>query len=175
MRTFPTTEIGADKSLSLVASLNQDHDHVCTRRAVELESRIARLRSELEEAEAELEREITRVPTPGDFVRCPLTNFFGRVTKITPRPQGRAWVEIIPYLGPHLPGHSTMDLFDSWELIDPPSDETGAQGALGGSSDLPAIAPFMLANRPEREPAPAEDDIEASLRRLWSPSGTMTS
>src|SRR3712207_6984421 len=50
-----------------------------------------------------------------DFVRCPLTNFFGRVTKITPRPHGRPWIEIVPYLGPDLPGHSTMDLFDSWE------------------------------------------------------------
>ncbi len=124
------------------------------------------MQAELQEAEAELEREKARLPAPGDFVRCPLTNFFGRVTKVTPRSHGRPWIEIVPYLGPDLPGHSTMDLFDSWELIDPPSKEATAQGDADGSLKLPIIAPFMPAGRPASE----KDEIELSLQRLWTPT-----
>ena len=134
MRAFPVTDIGSDTSLSLVSSLNREHESPCTKRVVELEARVARLRTELQEAEAALEFERARMPAPGDFVRCPLTRFFGRVTKVTPRPNGRPWIEIVPYLGPNLPGHSAMDLFESWELIDPPSRE--AAGDADGSPRL---------------------------------------
>jgi uncharacterized small protein (DUF1192 family) len=164
MRAFPVTDIGSDRSLALVSTLTQEHEHSCTQRVAELEARIARLRTELEQAEAELERERTRLPAPGDFVRCPLTNFFGRVTKVTPRPNGRPWIEIIPYLGPDLPGHSAMDLYDSWELIDPPSSGPGAQE----SSRLPTIAPFMPMSRPALGRPPADDEIELSLQKLWT-------
>ena len=170
MRAFPVMGTGSDKSLALVSTLSQEHESSCTQRVAELEARIARLQAELQQAETELEREKTRLPAPGDFVRCPLTNFFGRVTKITPRPHGRPWIEIVPYLGPDLPGHSTMDLFDSWELIDPPSREKAAQGDVDGSPQLPTIAPFMPALRSARIPEPAEDEIEVSLQRLWSSS-----
>jgi hypothetical protein len=170
MRAFPVMGTGSDKSLALVSTLNQAHDNSCTKRVTELEARIARLQAELQKAEAELEREKARLPAPGDFVRCPLTNFFGRVTKITPRPHGRPWIEIVPYLGPDLPGHSTMDLFDSWELIDPPSEETAAQGDMDGSPRLPTIAPFMPTGRLSHSPAPAEEEIELSLQRLWTPT-----
>src|SRR5215217_762226 len=169
MGAFPVTGIGSDRSLALVSSLTQEHEHSCTQRAAELEARITRLRAELEQAEAELERERTRLPAPGDFVRCPLTNFFGRVTKVTPRPNGRPWIEIVPYLGPDLPGHSTMDLFDSWELIDPPSKETAAHGDTEDSLRLPTIAPFMAVSKPARSPELGENDIEVSLQRLWTP------
>ncbi len=168
MGAFPGMDTASDKSLALVSVLTQEHESSCTRRVAELEARIARLQAELQDAETELEREKTRLPAPGDFVRCPLTNFFGRVTKITPRPHGRPWIEIVPYLGPDLPGHSTMDLFDSWELIDPPSKEATAQSDT--SPKLPIIAPFMPVGRPVHNPAPAEDEIEVSLKRLWAPS-----
>ena len=121
MRALSVTDIGSDNSLSLVSALKHEHDNSCTKRVAELVERVARLRSELEEAETALEFEKARMPVPGDFVRCPLTSFFGRVTKVVARPSGRPWIEIVPYLGPNLPGHSSMDLFDSWELIDPPS------------------------------------------------------
>jgi uncharacterized small protein (DUF1192 family) len=170
MRAFPVMETGLDQSLTLVSVLSQEQESSCTKRVAELETRIARLQIELQEAEAELERERARLPAPGDFVRCPLTNFFGRVTKLTPRPQGRPWIEIVPYLGPDLPGHSTMDLYDSWELIDPPSMETTAQGNAGASVKLPTIAPFMSAGRLAHSPPPAQDEIELSLQRLWTSS-----
>ncbi|MBB3019386.1 hypothetical protein FHR70_002451 [Microvirga lupini] len=168
MRASPGMDTGSDKSLALVSGLNQAHENFGTKRVAELEARVARLRAELQQAEAELEYEKTRLPAPGDFVRCPLTNFFGRVTKVSSRPQGRAWIEIVPYLGPDLPGHSTMDLFDSWELIDPPPKELAAQGDADGSLSLPTIAPFMPAGSPLHSPAHDEDDIEVSLRRLWA-------
>jgi len=163
-------DTGSDRSLALVSLSTQEHESSRTKRVEELEARIARLQAELQEAETELERERTRLPAPGDFVRCPLTNFFGRVTKITPRPHGRPWIEIVPYLGPDLPGHSTMDLFDSWELIDPPSKEAKAQGDASEHPKLPIIAPFMPIGRLVHSPALAEDEIEVSLQRLWAPS-----
>jgi len=166
MGAFPEVESSSDKSLTLASHLSPTREASCTKRVAELEARIARLRSELEEAEAELERERLRLPAPGDFVRCPMTNFYGRVTKVTPRPHGRPWVEIVPYLGPDLPGHSAMDLFDSWELIDPPA----AAATDGGSPRLPTIAPFMTMKLPSTEQAPDVDDLEDSLKRLLRPS-----
>ena len=173
MRAFPVADISSDKSLSLVSTLNQEHESPCTKRVVELETQVARLRAELQEAEAALEFERSRMPIPGDFVRCPLTRFFGRVAKITPRPNGRPWIEIVPYLGPNLPGHSSMDLFDSWELIDPPSDK--AEASAGGSVAFPMIAPFMPAVGALLGPPSNEDDVEASLKRLWAPSNRISS
>jgi uncharacterized small protein (DUF1192 family) len=173
MRAFPVAD-DPEKSLSLVSTLNQDQESPCTRRVAELEARIAQLRIELLEAEAELERERTRLPAPGDFVRCPLTNFFGKVTKVTPRPHGRPWIEIIPYLGPDLPGHSAMDLFDSWELIDPPSGGAAAKDSDSASPKLPTIAPFMPMNRLSLSPAPADDELETSFKRLWAPSSAIS-
>ena len=170
MRASPGMDTGSDKSLALVSVLNQAYESACTKRVAELEARVARLQGELQEAEAELEHEKTRLPAPGDFVRCPMTNFFGRVTKVSPRPHGRPWIEIVPYLGPDLPGHSTMDLFDSWELIDPPSKEMAEQDDADGTLRLPTIAPFMPAGRPLHNPALIEDDIEVSLQRLWAPA-----
>jgi hypothetical protein len=81
----------------------------------------------LAEAEAALAQARERVPVVGDFVRSTLTNFYGRVTKVVPRPHGRSWVEITPYLAPGLPGHSTLDLYDAWEIIDDPSHSEGAE------------------------------------------------
>jgi len=100
-----------------------------TKRIEELEAIVARLRAALTEAEAALRAEKLRQPAIGDYVRCPLTNFFGRVTKVTPRPHGRPWVEITPFLTEDLPGKGTLDLFDSWELIDPPQKHAGARPA----------------------------------------------
>lgn len=173
MRTFPMTDIGSGASLSLISTLKQEHESSCTKRVGELVARVAKLRAELQEAEAELEFEQTRMPIPGDFVRCPLTQFFGRVTKVTPRPKGKPWIEIVPYLGPNLPGHSSMDLFDSWELIDPPagSAEAGAEGAV----KLPTIAPFMPATGALLGSPSGEDEMEASLRQLWAPSNRVSS
>ena len=88
----------------------------------ELEALVAERWRLLEEAEAALAEARSRLPVVGDFVRSTLTNFYGRVTKVIPRPEGRPWVEITPYLAPTLPGHSTLDLYDAWEIIDDPSE-----------------------------------------------------
>ena len=87
----------------------------------ELEALVAERWRLLEEAEAALAEARSRLPVVGDFVRSTLTNFYGRVTNVIPRPEGRPWVEITPYLAPNLPGHSTLDLYDAWEIIDDPS------------------------------------------------------
>ena len=110
-----------------------------TKRIEDLETRIARLREELRQAEAALWHEKSRQPAIGDYVRCPLTNFFGRVTQIIPRPHGRPWVEIRPYLAEGLPGSGTLDLYDNWELIDPPESEDAL--FHGRPNELP-IAPI---------------------------------
>lgn len=97
----------------------------------------------------------------------PATHFFGRVIKVAPRPKGRPWIEIVPYLGPNLPGHSSMDLFDSWELIDPPSEIT--ETYTDGSPKFPVIAPFMSTSAVASLIQPsADDEMEASLRQLWA-------
>lgn len=172
MSTFPVAGLGSDRSLSLVSAM-AEHESPCTRRVAELVERVAKLRTELQEAEAALEFEKTRIPAPGDFVRCPLTRFFGRVTKVTPRGNGKPWIEIVPYLGPNLPGHSSMDLFDSWELIDPPSEASDAGADV--SARLPTIAPFMPAGRALAGAPSDEDEMEASLRQLWAPTNRISS
>ena len=88
----------------------------------ELEALVAERWRLLEEAEAALAEARSRLPVVGDFVRSTLTNFYGRVTRVIPRPEGRPWVEITPYLAPNLPGHSTLDLYDAWEIIDDPAE-----------------------------------------------------
>jgi hypothetical protein len=107
-----------------------------TKRIEELEALIAKLRDELRHAEAALWEEKARQPAIGDYVRCPLTNFYGRVTNIIPRPHGRPWVEIRPYLAEGLPGSGTLDLYDNWELIDPPQSDD-AFPFTSRSSELP--------------------------------------
>jgi hypothetical protein len=92
-----------------------------TRTIKDLEQLVARCRAALDEAETALLVAKSRQPQVGDFVRSPLTNFFGQVVKITPREHGRPWVEITPYLTDDLAGRGTLDLYDSWELIDPPA------------------------------------------------------
>jgi len=174
MRAFLVTDIDSAKSLSHVSTLNGDHANPCTKRVLELEARIAQLRAELNEAEAALEFERSRIPAPGDFVRCPLTHFFGQVTKVTPRPNGRPWVEIVPYLGPNLPGHSSMDLFDSWELIDAPADD-GSEKGPEGTLRLPRIAPFMNTTTALLVSPSEEVEVEEALKQLWAPSNRVTS
>ncbi|EIM29520.1 bZIP transcription factor [Microvirga lotononidis] len=170
MRAVPVTDINSATSLSLVSTVSGEHGSPCTKRIQELEERVARLRAELDDATAALELEKARTPVPGDFVRCPLTHFFGQVTRVTPRPNGRPWVEIVPYLGPNLPGHSSMDLFDSWELIDAPADE-----AAEGSARLPMIAPFMPRTTALLTSHSEEVEVEEALKQLWAPANRVTS
>ncbi len=166
MSAVPDGAIGSDRFPSLAAKHRQTQQGPCTKRVAELEALTARLRAELQEAEAELQREKSRVPVPGDFVRCPLTNFFGRVTKVTPRSGGRSWVEIILYLGPGLPGHSAMDLFDSWELIDPPG-ESGAPSPLDNTPRLPSVSTFNVLDKPALA-LQVPNDIESMIGNLWT-------
>lgn len=167
MNAVPDAAVGSEKILSLASKRHGGHQGSCTKRVAELEALAARLRAELQEAEAELQREKSRVPVPGDFVRCPLTNFFGRVTKVTPRPGGRAWVEIILYLGPGLPGHSAMDLFDSWELIDPPGESSSAPSPVDNIPRLPSVSSFNVLDKPA--PAlQAPGDVESLIGNLWT-------
>ncbi|MCB5175772.1 MULTISPECIES: hypothetical protein [Microvirga] len=111
-----------------------------TKRIEELEAKIAELREELRHAEAALWHEKMRQPKIGDYVRCPLTNFYGRVTNVVPRPHGRPWVEIRPFLAEGLPGQGTLDLYDNWELIDPPKGEES--WPFGGQSEELPITPI---------------------------------
>lgn len=87
----------------------------------ELEALVAHYRSLLEEAETALAAAKSREPQVGDFVRSTLTSFYGRVTRVIPRPSGKPWLEITPYLTADLPGTSTLDLFGDWELMDAPT------------------------------------------------------
>jgi hypothetical protein len=167
MSAVPDGAIGSDKILSLASRRHGGHQGSCTKRVAELEALVARLRAELEEAEAELQRERSRVPVPGDFVRCPLTNFFGRVTKVTPRPIGRSWVEIILYLGPGLPGHSAMDLFDRWELIDPPGESSSVPSPPDDTPRLPSVSSFNVLDKPALA-LQAPGDVESLIGSLWT-------
>jgi hypothetical protein len=167
MSAAPDGVIGSDKILSLASKRHGSHQGSCTKRRVELEALTARLRAELQEAEAELQREKSRVPVPGDFVRCPLTNFFGRVTKVTSRPGGRPWVEIILYLGPGLPGHSAMDLFDSWELIDPPGESSSVPSPPDNAPRLPSVSSFNVLDKPALA-LQAPSDVESLIGNLWT-------
>ena len=87
----------------------------------ELRDLVALRKRLLTEAEADLAAALKRPPAVGDFARSTLTRFYGRVTNVVQRPSGRPWVEITPYLTPTLPGRGTLDLYDSWELIDDPA------------------------------------------------------
>lgn len=119
--SLPPAEYG--EGLELGSKLHELQETHATRRTAELKARVERLRAELQEAEEQLAFEQNRWPEIGEFVRCPLTGFFGQVTKVTPRSYGRPWVEILLYLDTNLPGHATIDLFANWELIDPPPED----------------------------------------------------
>jgi hypothetical protein len=173
MSALPRIDTGSGSSLSRASMLHSEHGAPCTKRVAELEARIGRLRAELEASEAELQRERARLPEPGDFVRCPLTNFFGRVTRVTPRPQGRPWIEIVLYLSPGLAGHSTLDLFDSWELIDPPGEGASSASFVEPSPRLPAVSSFKALDRPLAGHK-SVDDIELLIGNLWTRRNTDT-
>lgn len=150
-------DTGNREGLSLIPRLQQPHGN-CTKRMLELETIAAGLRAALEDAEAALQREKARQPEIGDFVRCPLTNFFGQVTKVTPRPYGRSWVEIIPYLAHDFRGHAAMDLYDSWELIDPPMEHMEVRPPAASSLKLPSTASFQWPSKAADEPQFADED-----------------
>jgi hypothetical protein len=174
------TSAETNENPSFLPKLQQLHGGR-TRRIEELEAIIDGLRAALKSAEDELEREMARQPDIGDFVRCPLTNFFGRVTKVTPRPRGRPWVEINPYLTKDLPGHGTMDLYDSWELIDPPEAGETALPSFASAPRAAASATIMSASAAKLPsvssfawaPTPSSDEqlageIESLLGELWA-------
>jgi hypothetical protein len=121
MSMFPLMPRNFNEGLALSPNLHEHQEDQGTKRVAELREKLERLRTELRQTEDELEREMNRWPEVGEFVRCPLTGFFGKVTQVTPRAYGRPWVEILLYLGTDMPGHATIDLFANWELIDPPS------------------------------------------------------
>jgi hypothetical protein len=124
MSAIPLSMIGLSEAPVPVPKSQKPAGHSCTKRTEELKARIDVLRTQLREVEEQLEREESRIPEIGDFVRCSLTGFFGQVTKITPRPHGHPWVEILLYLGEDLPGHAQIDLFGNWEIIDRPGQTT---------------------------------------------------
>lgn len=123
MSLIPLPPADFNVGQALGTKLHDLQESRCTRRVEELKAHIEHLQAQLREAEEALVHEQTRWPEIGEFVRCPLTGFFGQVTKVTPRQYGRPWVEILLYLANDLPGHATIDLFGNWELIDPPTDE----------------------------------------------------
>jgi hypothetical protein len=166
MNAFIDTTPNDESSLSLTPKLQRLNGTCVTKRIEALEAVIQNLRSALRDAEEELRREKERQPEIGDFVRCPLTNFFGRVTKVTARPHGRAWVEITPYLTKDYPGHGTMDLYDSWEVIDPPTPDDIPWPPVKEASSLPRVSGFEpLAETTSPQPPPEE--IETMLGKLW--------
>ncbi|SCY79747.1 hypothetical protein [Microvirga guangxiensis] len=120
--SLPSIEYGeAPASGPTLHGFQESH---CTKRAAELQAKVERLRALLQEAEERLRYEQSRWPEIGEFVRCPLTGFFGQVTNIRPRPHGRPWVEVLLYLGKDMPGHTTIDLYENWELMDAPEQDT---------------------------------------------------
>jgi hypothetical protein len=136
----------------------------------ELEGLVAEHRERLVQAEAALEAERARLPALGDFARSTLTNFYGRVTKVTPRADGRAWVEINPYLTPTLPGRSTLDLFDAWELIDDPAEATeGAGDDATGIEIVAQLTETLAMFAPSRAMGMARPDTAGTLPPALSP------
>lgn len=123
MSMLPLSPTDYDDGSALGPKLHELQEGPCTQRVAELKIKVERLRTKLRDAEATLAREQSRCPEIGEFVRCPLTGFFGQVTKVTPRTYGRPWVEILLYLGKDMPGHMTIDLFENWELMDSPSQD----------------------------------------------------
>src|SRR4051794_4174800 len=123
------------------------------RSIADLEARIAEQRERLAEVEAVLEAERNRPPTIGDFARSTLTHFYGRITKVMPRPDGRAWVEINPSLPPTLPGRSTLDLFDAWELIDDPAETEGVDEDTGVAIVAPPTETLAMFRPVQAPPA----------------------
>ena len=103
---------------------------------------LAELQQKLAEAEGELAKAVERSHNPqvGDFVRSTLTNFYGCVTRVIPRDHGLPWVEITPYLTENLPGKSTMDLYDQWELIDRPAATTSTSDEPSSLNVVTSIA-----------------------------------
>ena len=163
MGAVPGTSVETSESPSLPSTMQPAYRGGCTRRVEELEAIVEGLRAALRNAEEELQREKARAPEIGDFVRCPLTNFFGQVTKVTARPQGRPWVEITPYLTRDLRGHGTMDLFDSWELIDPPEydDKPRPFVTRSNAHGLPSFSSFAWASKPS-----TDDQLSGALEKL---------
>jgi hypothetical protein len=137
------------------------------RSIADLEARAAEQRERLAEAEATLEAERNRPPTVGDFARSTLTHFYGRITKVTPRPDGRPWVEINPYLTPNLPGRSTLDLFDAWELIDDPA-ATDAGAESTGVEIVTRLTETLAMFRP-----PQPELLQAPLGSIQAPLGSL--
>jgi hypothetical protein len=125
----------------------------------ELQALVMEQRQRLAQAEAALEAEKAKPPEPGEFARSTLTNFYGRITRVTPRPDGRAWVEINPYLTPTLPGRSTLDLFDAWELIDDPAeaDESEESTSVEIVSELTRTLAAFQPTMPPLLSGPATD------------------
>ena len=119
--SLPPAEFG--EGLALAPKLHKLQESHCTKRIAELQAKVERLRAELQETEEQLRYEQDRWPEIDEFVRCPLTGFFGQVTKVTPRPSGRPWVALLRSLGKDIPGHATIDRVANWELMDPPPDE----------------------------------------------------
>jgi hypothetical protein len=115
----------------------------------ELEALVAHYRALLEEAEAALAAAKSRQPQVGDFVRSTLTSFYGRVTRVIPRPSGRPWVEITPYLTADLPGTNTLDLYGDWELIDGPPQASEDRDLGPAFADIAAQLTASLAGRSE--------------------------
>lgn len=124
MSLIPFPSSGYNEALEVGPTLHDLQESHCTKRVADLKAQIEYLKAQLREAEEALEREQSRLPAIGEFVRCPLTGFFGQVTKVTPRAYGRPWVEILLYLAKDMPGHVTIDLFGNWELMDQPSEDS---------------------------------------------------
>jgi hypothetical protein len=135
----------------------------------ELETLVAEQRQRLAQAEAALEAEKAKPPEVGDFARSTLTNFYGRITRVTPRPDGRAWVEINPYLTPTLPGRSTLDLFDAWELIDDPAEAVEAEEATSVEI-VSELTRNLAAFHPTQPPLLSAPDADRILPLLESPA-----
>ncbi len=115
--------IGHSEASASGLTLQGPQESQCTKRTAELRAKVERLRALLQEAEERLHYEQRRSPEIGEFVRCPLTGFFGQVTNVRQRPQGRPWVEVLLYLGKDMPGHTTIDLYENWELMDAPEQD----------------------------------------------------
>jgi hypothetical protein len=134
----------------------------------ELETLVAEQRQRLAQTEEALEAERAKPPEVGEFARSTLTNFYGRITRVTPRPDGRAWVEINPYLTPTLPGRSTLDLFDAWELIDDPAEANQADEATSIEIVSELTRNLAAAFQPP-PPLLAAPDADRILPRLEPP------
>jgi hypothetical protein len=60
-----------------------------------------------------------------------------------------------------------MDLFDSWELIDPPGESSSVPSPPDNAPRLPSVSSFNVLDKPALA-LQAPSDVESLIGNLWT-------